>query len=362
MRYYFSFCLNEKQVGVHVRDEDEGRKVADRIFDLKDTSEMRWLIDQVVFATDEDDIFQVLVQGAFMHGNSVALSKWLEIFAVNFLDKNVDEVETWVTCPCPVPMISCPRTLVPGKLGMLDGSKFQASGLSVFPGACGSSKVREMSELVKNRIVQAEEAIRTNYPKIVIGEDAFTFKEVSSRGNHRFDLLLEDSELLQNFVRNGPWVKDLIDPFLGDTWNSQTSVVYSRPGAPDQEWHADGRHLGARPHFVCDPAPDPYAICVFVPLCDLSTEVGGTEFWPGSHVNDKVIGFGQTATVMGTSFDGSDMRAGDAVAYDYRLLHRGRANTSASTERCVIQILYKLRSYEETTNYGTRSIFDSETH
>ena len=44
-----------------------------------------------------------------------------------------------------------------------------------------------------------------------------------------------------------------------------------------------------------------YAICVFAPLIDLSETVGYTQFWPGSHKYQGLLGFGPAAEEIGTS-------------------------------------------------------------
>lgn len=37
-------------------------------------------------------------------------------------------------------------------------------------------------------------------------------------------------------------------------------------------------------------ASDPYAVCVFLPMMDLSPTVGFTQFWPGSHRYEGLVG------------------------------------------------------------------------
>ena len=51
------------------------------------------------------------------------------------------------------------------------------------------------------------------------------------------------------------------------------------------------------------------------------------------------------------------VKAGGAVAYDYRTMHRGMANVSASATRPVLQFLYAKSNYRETKNYGAESLF-----
>lgn len=96
-----------------------------------------------------------------------------------------------------------------------------------------------------------------------------------------------------------------------------------------QEWHSDG-----------PPAADaarPYAVCVFVPLLDLTADTGCTQFWPGSHMHAHLLGFGPAAPVLEAAVDGR-VAAGDAVLYDYRVLHRGLPNACEALRRDVLQV------------------------
>ncbi len=144
---------------------------------------------------------------------------------------------------------------------------------------------------------------------------------------------------------------------MSDSWNVNVSVVYSKPGAKNQEWHADGRHLDAE----CDPrtglghAP-PYGVCVFMPLIDLNETTGFTQFFMRSHKTSQLIGFGEAASTLRLSFDGI-LKAGQSVLYDYRLLHRGMANNTTSTVRPVLQFLYTVPAYKELRNYGVKSLW-----
>ena len=157
--------------------------------------------------------------------------------------------------------------------------------------------------------------------------------------------------------------------------------MYSRPGAGDQDWHTDGAHADAP---RAGGAGAPYAVCVFVPLIDLDEGTGCTQFWPGTHADRELAGFGPASVVLGAAV-APYVAAGSAVLYDYRLMHRGLANRSR--ERPVLQarhpqrrpprpcvralareggaalrwqFLYHLESYEEKKNYGAAALFPDE--
>lgn len=84
---------------------------------------------------------------------------------------------------------------------------------------------------------------------------------------------------------------------------------YSRPGAPNQAWHCDGGHVNPDAGWPDENGVEAqqlskaYAICVFTPLIDLSETVGFTQFWPGSHKYEKLLGFGPAAEELGEFFN-----------------------------------------------------------
>jgi len=229
-----------------------------------------------------------------------------------------------------------------------------------------ASALSQIRSMVDDAIRDAETAIATNRPTIRIGEDDFLFREIASRSKHRFDLLIANDTDLYRLVRNQVFSETSLVPELlqrlfsgnknGSTveWEVDLSVVYSKPGANHQGWHADGGHLE---EGNCDNALAlPYAICLFVPLIDLDNLVGFTQFWPGSHRYKELVGFGPFAEVAAATWDGV-VPVGKAIVYDYRLLHRGMPNASTNN-RAVLQLLCRKSWYQEKNNYGKQSIYE----
>ena len=233
--------------------------------------------------------------------------------------------------------------------------------------------------MVDDAITKAEEAIATNHPNIQVGEDAFWFREIASRSKHRFDLLIEnDTDLYQlvwnQVLGNDSEVPSLLQTLFHDDhteWEMDLSVVYSKPGANHQGWHADGGHIEGDSDTSWDESISnptklaaPYAICLFVPLVDLDHTLGFTQFWPGTHKYKELVGFGPFAEVAKATWDGT-VRTREAIVYDYRLLHRGMPNYSNTKSkvyhpyRAVLQLLCRKHWYKETNNYGKASIYQS---
>ena len=182
-------------------------------------------------------------------------------------------------------------------------------------------------------------------------EDDFAFADTAARSKGRIELRLplpsaagasSDAGRLLALASHGPWAR-IARAALRDANPLVTaSVIVSRPGAPHQAWHADGPHPeqdAARlrraawsatemPDAPRRPAPSPpTALCCFVPLRSLTSRLGGTALWLGSHA----LGCGavEVACAGAVELLGSQTPlppAGGALLYDYRLIHRGEAN------------------------------------
>ncbi len=242
-------------------------------------------------------------------------------------------------------------------------------GMFIQENVLSEDQVMQLSTFVDTTIAEIENKIKACRPEIKFGQDTFFYKEIASRNAERFDLRLDMNAEIVTFVEenilHNTDVSGLLEKILGtiSEIDFDTSVVYSRPGACAQGWHADGSHQkgaidagwdsnGWKTHLA-----NAYALCLFIPLIDLNHDVGYTQFWPGSHRSSNFIGFGPVAEMTNSTCDGI-CKAGDCVWYDYRLLHRGMPNKSDRI-RPVLQVIFKKRWYIEKANYGTESIEDS---
>lgn len=170
---------------------------------------------------------------------------------------------------------------------------------------------------------------------------------------------LDGSPAVERLARRGPWVGAVRDALSRSNEDIvfQCSIVESRPGATAQDWHADGPHVGKARDWDCGECDPAYALCAFVPLLVGAGSangrgVGATQFWPGSHEYNALIGFGGAAGPLGCALELS-VDVGDAVIYDYRCMHRGLSNTSEGLRRPLLQILYCRASYDEARNYNS---------
>jgi len=111
----------------------------------------------------------------------------------------------------------------------------------------------------------------------------------------------------------------------------------STGAVPHQKWHGDGGHLFPQEN-IHHPA---YMINVFIPLVDLTTTNGPTEFAPGTHFIDRFERDQVKFPILG--------QAGDAILFDYRVKHRGLANVSGK-DRLVLYMGFSRPFYRDHAN------------
>ena len=100
----------------------------------------------------------------------------------------------------------------------------------------------------------------------------------------------------------------------------------------DQGWHTDGRNALA-PGRRAEADARPHALTLFIPLVDLTLTNGATQYVLGSHrrgVSERERE--QRALTL-------CIPAGSAVAFDFRLWHRGRRNASEADRAMLYAIV-----------------------
>eukprot|EP00977_Amphora_coffeiformis_P010957 scaffold2595_cov158-Amphora_coffeaeformis.AAC.3 len=174
------------------------------------------------------------------------------------------------------------------------------------------------------------------------------FDVLRERGKGRFDMELPVFDQLEfSFITNlkkTPWMP-VVRQILGkDVVLIHKGVFLSMPGAETQNYHQDGVHLTTQYQKPC------HAINVFVPLVDLKTKSGPTEFCLGSHIlgqEDYDERFLETPLV----------KAGTPVIFDYRLGHRGLSNTS-DTCRPILYCTYAAaadgKEFRDSVNFSRK--------
>lgn len=101
-------------------------------------------------------------------------------------------------------------------------------------------------------------------------------------------------------------------------------AMIAQPTSGAQSSHRDSAHLFPDQHT---PA---FKMSFFLPLVDVRLDMGPTDFWPGSHMCGANNGkdsttYGDDPSITKVQFE-TDV--GDAIAFDYRIVHRGAPNDS----------------------------------
>jgi len=176
-------------------------------------------------------------------------------------------------------------------------------------------------------------------------DDGFdVFRE---RGRGRFDMevpIFDTPEF--NFITNletAAWM-----PIVNKIFNQQPvslvhkGVFISMPDSAAQVYHQDGVHLTTKYQKVC------HAINVFIPLVDLHQKNGPTEFCVGTHYLGHE-NYSKDLVEMPLASTGSP------IIFDYRLGHRGMANSSNDC-RPVLYLTYTTveNEFRDSVNFSRK--------
>ena len=171
---------------------------------------------------------------------------------------------------------------------------------------------------------------------VVDGVNTFDFAEVRQRPGHRVDnrykildspIIKSVSErLLQELPMLLSEVKDAQYKLrFGGVVHSFPREKKTDPIPEAQVWHRDGTGLFESAFH------ETHCFNIFIPLIDVSTEHGTTEFIPGLH-NDQI--FEKFMIELLNQPDDhrvavrAEVSAGSLIVFDVRVLHRGLANAS----------------------------------
>lgn len=262
------------------------------------------------------------------------------------------------------------------------------------------AKLGRESYLPPSRITSAEGTQAESKDKDK--DSSFRFQEVASRCLGRLDIRhgmdqppfsnlhpSGDSNYDNSFSKTmWPLVKDLLGD---DAQLVYMGLISSFPNSQDQPWHQVRKQdlsilltLIIRLHSCSDTStvaqdgtalfpdasPDlmdklpPYALNVFVPLLDITEDLGPTELWLASHCTDDArqtflkeqSGLAYEKLMEKKNIIGPLLKAGDALIYDYRICHRGTSNLSKAV-RPMLYLMYARPWFKEHLNFGTERLF-----
>jgi len=220
------------------------------------------------------------------------------------------------------------HTQFPSHIGILE------SGKKVY--AMGEGRTRGFQEIVMRNPGRYE---------ISLMNEAVVAGGREQRGNNKrirptVDPLLE---------RLSPIVSKLLHSKM-DEINLYYSLIVSTPLATEQKWHADGEHVDLDQHLPC------HCLSVFIPLVNVTSNMGPTEILPASHFHTrqpspmKIDPGTLKAPVAPT------LNLGDVLIFDYRVLHRGRPNLSSDKDRPYLNLILSQPWFKDVKNWPNRTL------
>ena len=226
-------------------------------------------------------------------------------------------------------------------------------GVVMLKGALPVEIVDVAAEAVDASYGMCREAVKARGVQL---EEPFAFAEFYHRSKLRYDLQLATAAtaLPPSLLESPPW-RPLLGTVLGDDHvNLFQGAVIAEPGAVEQQPHMDGSHLFQDTHGYAQAQNPPHCLNVFVPLVDVTEDNGPTEFWPGSHVlTQSKTTFAKmrlgTARDMPPSVKLAGAK-GDAIIFDYRVIHRGRKNVAESS-RPVLYLTSSRSWFRDAQNF-----------
>ncbi|GMI00550.1 hypothetical protein TrLO_g8318 [Triparma laevis f. longispina] len=183
------------------------------------------------------------------------------------------------------------------------------------------------------------------------------FTEVVRRNSGRYEMRYGTSSppFTDNVVRENKTLHDCLKKiFKEEYYLLGCSVVISTKDSKEQQWHVDGGHVDSKEHKNC------HCLNVFIPLIDLTPSLGPTEIRPGTHYYSRDL----AKMMLGAKIRGElqspvapCVKAGSAILFDYRVLHRGLANIE-NEDRPILVLTYAKSWFKDIFNFPGRSFMD----
>ena len=266
------------------------------------------------------------------------------------------------------------------------GSSSSSSSSTVDPAAAASALMRARAalrvcgvvvlsrELTRPHVARLHEQATREYDALVrrvapLDGDMGLHAEASAETNTTTSAQRSFLRYEVTFALGGAAIEEettrgtaMLEPLLAAALDSERleldthSHVTSLPGAPAQRWHRDTDQRLARADWG-DPraaSRPPHCLVLFLPLTDVSADMGPTEYVLGSHLDcepslqvpylelqldaEGAVRVNEGGGESGTEHEcpyyaprpfAATAEAGDAILFDSRVTHRGGANTAA---------------------------------
>jgi hypothetical protein len=195
-------------------------------------------------------------------------------------------------------------------------------------------------------------------------DSSFGYKQIVHRSMGRYDMLLDEGvapkplsprSIASVFGEGGSdegWRWQILSSLLGaDCRVEFTAALLAKSGCVEQDPHADGAHPDEDPRS--ESLLPAHALQLFLPLCDMRLETGPTEFWPTSHLPSHAP---FTSLLPSLPLEAA---AGDAILFDFRVMHRGMANRSGKWRPILYNTCVR-RGFADDFNFPQRSLLEDE--
>ncbi|KAL9183183.1 hypothetical protein ACHAXT_004970 [Thalassiosira profunda] len=213
--------------------------------------------------------------------------------------------------------------------------------------AAATSRLRDMQRRIESRGLDPTGK-----------EEMYRFSEIICRdeGGRRYDVPVAflgdgagENKLMQNSVGSGRMgtplqldeeeairrlhccIGDIVQPVIDCLWADSekyasdvaaAGFLVNEPGSTSQNWHRDGL--------------DGFIDC-FVPLIDLTDEMGPTAIKPCTHTYTGSVDTASDVDILMPL-----MRKGEVLLFDYRTIHRGQGNRSESSRTLAYAVWKRL--------------------
>jgi len=216
------------------------------------------------------------------------------------------------------------------------------------------ARITGLHDLALDKFTEVQAIIEEKGHKMGIGVK-YCFREIVQRHKHRYEMAYGmDSEEFA-IVPACDKIMDVVRGILGDDCVViNKSLVVSRPGAETQAWHSDGPHLDLSKDLPC------HCLNVFVPLVDVDENNGPTEMRPGSVALTRELKKSYMRAFLTKKIrpvDAPNLEKGSVLLFDYRILHRGKANNSELL-RPVLVYTFAKPYYVDNMNFPRNSVHD----
>lgn len=186
------------------------------------------------------------------------------------------------------------------------------------------------------------------------------FREIVMRSPGRYEMSLLECSQSPSIDLIKERLYPLVPNILGaNNWDDislcHLSLLVSTAGAPEQSWHADGGHASLTEHLPCHVAN------IFIPLVDVPLQLGPTEFRPGSHVYTRNLAplmLAAHARKQLRATQTPELQVGDVLVFDWRVLHRGKANQLKCNRPILVLTYSTWDGYKDVCNFPKRSMFE----